>query len=610
MKFVEEEVVERGLRCVFVKTNIDTAESNRWRVPLQMHAMMDEMTTSQYAENIRAAHEGLFLKGHVVGSLPYGYMGIEVEGMPTRQNKTRRKVAIDPETSVWVQKIFHWFVTDRVQNAEILRRLNDQQAPLTPHANGYWTEGALAILLRNECYRGLFSYGKGTNVWQSNKDYSKRVLRDKPLREATFEDLRLIPNEIWFRAQEIMAAFPQNNAGRKPKDANSATRPRLLNGLLWCTEHDAPLKVGGTYGHNMYCSKCRNVPKAKRPLYSYVNRAQALQATCQAIADVFRADDDLVAQTIAAFQRAASALQQPDSRELDKLRNRSDRLSSQIQFVLSNPGETEVDRDESNQRLKQLRTERTGILAEIARREAALQRPITIPSENEVRLLIGKLEGVLLSAAQGNEPEDVGTLRQILEIMTGGQIKLEQVGERRAYRGFLRGRFNLDLISALQNLSGLGTGTSQNEPVEVVVDYREPAIAERHMAKVKELWDSNMLITSIAEKLGIDRHDVTDAIRIWHERNGLPVPPDGRVRRASVPEKRLIPVDNTALIDEIKRHYDDGLLICEIAKKVGRERTTVRKYLDEWFRAHGIRRHDGRNRRKELPIKNRSARSK
>ena len=169
-----------------------------------------------------------------------------------------------------------------------------------------------------------------------------------------------------------------------------------------------------------------NLPKPKRPLYSYINRVQALQATCQEIANAFRTDADLVAKTIAACQQAASDLQQPDSRDLDKLRSRSDKLSTQIQFVLNNIGETDVDRQESNQRLRQLRTERTGILAEIARREAALQRPIKIPSEIEVRLLIDNLVAVLMAAAQGNEPEDVGKLRQILEIMTGGRIKLNK----------------------------------------------------------------------------------------------------------------------------------------------------------------------------------------
>src|SRR5207249_3560105 len=46
MKFVEEEVVDRGLRCVFVKTGIDTAGSQTWRMPLQVNAMVDEMSAS------------------------------------------------------------------------------------------------------------------------------------------------------------------------------------------------------------------------------------------------------------------------------------------------------------------------------------------------------------------------------------------------------------------------------------------------------------------------------------------------------------------------------------------------------------------------------------
>src|SRR5207248_137351 len=71
MKFVEEEVVGRGLRCVFVRTGIDTETTDRWRLPLQIHAMMDEMSSTQYAENIHAADEGLFLKRMVVSTLPF-----------------------------------------------------------------------------------------------------------------------------------------------------------------------------------------------------------------------------------------------------------------------------------------------------------------------------------------------------------------------------------------------------------------------------------------------------------------------------------------------------------------------------------------------------------
>lgn len=606
MKFVEEEVVERGLRCVFVKTGIDTAEDNRWRLPLQVHALVDEMASTQYASNIRAAHEGLFLKRFVVSSIAFGYMGKVVDGPLTKRHRPRRKLAIDPETSVWVQKVFHWFVVDRLKLARILERLNGENAPLAPHSNGvYWTHAGMVYLLRNPCYRGLWSYGKGKNVWQSQQDYSKRVLRDQPLREEQFEDLRLVSDETWFKAQELLDAHPQKNAGRKPKDGDSTTRPRLLNGLLFCKEHDRPLRVGGTHGHHMYCAECRSLPKAKRPLYSYLNRALALRLTCESLATKIREDSDLVAKVVAACQQATEKLQEGDTGSLDQQRARAEKLSTQIKFVLQNAGDSDLDRDESNQRLKQLRGERAGILAEIARKEAAIRQPKHVPTDDEVRVLIANLEGVLIAAAQGDEPEDAGVLRQILEVMTGGRIELEQVGERRAYRGFLRGRFKLSLLDAVQERGGFGDRSDQREPVEVVIDFRELLVAERHIAEVKEMWDTGMLITTIAEKLGIDRHKVTDSIGIWHEQNGLPPPPDGRARRATVPEPIRRPTDNGPLMEEIKGLYDQGLLMVEIAQRVGRERTTVRKLLDEWFRMHDLPRVDDRNRRKTLTIKNR-----
>jgi DNA invertase Pin-like site-specific DNA recombinase len=190
MKFVEEEVVERGLRCVFVKTGIDTAEDNRWRLPLQVHALVDEMASTQYAENIRAAHEGLFLKKYVVSAIPFGYMGKEVDGPPTKRNRPRRQLAINPETSVWVQRIFHWFAVDGLKIARILERLNDEQAPLSPMSNGiFWTHHVLGNLLRHECYRGVWVYGKGKNVWQSQKQY----FQIRPTERLIFHETQVPP---------------------------------------------------------------------------------------------------------------------------------------------------------------------------------------------------------------------------------------------------------------------------------------------------------------------------------------------------------------------------------------------------------------------------------
>ena len=42
MKLVEEEIFGRGIRCFFVKSGIDTAVDDRWRLPLQINARRND----------------------------------------------------------------------------------------------------------------------------------------------------------------------------------------------------------------------------------------------------------------------------------------------------------------------------------------------------------------------------------------------------------------------------------------------------------------------------------------------------------------------------------------------------------------------------------------
>ena len=607
MKFVEEEVVGRNCRAIFVRTGIDTAESDRWRLPLQVHALVDEMTSTMYSENIRAAHEGLFINRYVVSTLPFGYTGENVPGLVTKRQRPRQLIVIDDETAKWVRQIFAWYVEDRLPMARILEKLNEEKVPCGPKSDGsYWTHQALHYLLTNACYRGLWSYGKGKNVWQGKADYSKRVLRDKPLRQQQFEELRLVSDERWFRAQELLASSPQKNAGRKPRDGNTLTRPRILNGLLICKEHNRRLKVGGTDGHHMFCMACRTLPKSKRPLYSYLNRALALRLICRAIATAIQEDLQLLGDLIEPFLREVELLQRQDTGALDGLRKRLDKITRQIQLLMDEPGESPTDQNETKQRLRALRAERAVIEADIARLHGINERLPFKPTETEFRQLCRNVEEILLEAATGKEPKDAGAMRQILELLTGGRIEIEQMGERRAQRGWLRARFQLHLLATCSERLGLGACIRDDQPREIIVEIRGETIAEQHLDKVQELYSGGMLVTAIAEQLGIERHQVTDAIRIWHERNGIPPPEDGRVRRANVPNKLLNPAVFQSIADQVKALYDEGLLLEEVAARVGRDRGTVRSALSYWFHSRGLPMPDGRNRRKTLAKKNRT----
>ncbi len=606
MKFVEEEIVGRGLRCVFVKTGIDTAENDRWRLPLQMHAIVDEMTSTMYAENIRAAHEGLFINRYVVSTLPFGYMGQDVPGQFTKRQRPRQLIIIDNELAPWVRKVFQWFVGDRLPMARILERLNQQRVPCGPKSDGsFWSPQALHYLLTNECYRGEWAYGKGKNVWQGKADYSKRVMREKPLRIKQFEELRIVSDELWFEAQRILASSPQRNAGRKPKDGNTAKRPRILNGLLICKEHGTPLKVGGTNGEHMFCMRCHHLPREERPIFSYLNRARALRCICQALATAMRMDAPLIAELTDPFRQQVEKEQQTDSGALEGMLSRYAKLTRAIEFTLDNPGETEADRIESKRRLNHQRAERSRMGAEIARMKEAQNRPNRAPVEDEFRKVLGELETVLLNAASGQPPENAGAFRQILELLTDGRMVVEQMGERRACHGWLRVRIPLRLLKVCAERLSLAPPRSEETEREIVVDIRDETIAEAHMDRIIELYHQRVLVTAIAEQLGIDRHQVAEAVRLWHERNGMPPPLDGRSRRASVPDKLLQPPMFQRIAEEVKKLYDEGLLIEDISERVGRDRGTVRSALRYWFTSHNEPMPDMRNRRKTLSVKNR-----
>src|SRR4051794_7753262 len=125
LQFVEEEVVERGIRCLFVKSGVDSADEKRWRMLLQIHAMTDEFVVGMYADNVRAAHEGFFVRRLVCGTLAFGYRGEPIPGEFTRLQRPRCRVVIDPEASRWVVQIFSWYARDRSPIEVIVRRLNE-----------------------------------------------------------------------------------------------------------------------------------------------------------------------------------------------------------------------------------------------------------------------------------------------------------------------------------------------------------------------------------------------------------------------------------------------------------------------------------------------------
>src|SRR5262249_51454374 len=155
-------------------------------------------------------------------------------------------------------------------------------------------------MLSNPRYRGWWFYGATQNVWQTKKDYSRQIARSEPLRSTQFEELRIVSDQLWYGAEKRLAEQDHAAVGRKPRDGNQASRPKLLNGLFRCAVHDRPLYVGGSYGQYLFCKSCRAMRPSERPLFSQLPRLLAVEMTCERLACLVKEDDELIAMVVTA----------------------------------------------------------------------------------------------------------------------------------------------------------------------------------------------------------------------------------------------------------------------------------------------------------------------
>lgn len=128
---------------------------------------------------------------------------------------------------------------------------------------------------------------------------------------------------------------------------------------------------------------------------------------------------------------------------------------------------------------------------------------------------------------------------------------------------------------------------------DIVIDFLEPppwaAIADR----VKELVDRGLLYSTIAAELKCPRSWPAKAMAFWHEQRHLKVP-DGRSERHRLPpDAETVERQNRA-----KTLWDGGLLIHEIAEKLGCCRDTASALLRAWHTSRGLEAPRGTVRRK------------
>lgn len=600
LAFVEEEIVDRGKRAVFVRSGpLDTDETDHWRQLLQMYALIDEFVVQMTAEHVRAAHEGLLLRCRVFGTVSFGFTGEPIPGETTRLGRPARRLIIDEAAAEWVKEVFHWFLVEHASIRDIVRRLNAAGAPLPPRTHlNRWTRLAVRRLLSNTRYRGWWEYGRTKAVWVNKPGYSKQVEREEPLAGLQIESLRIIDDVTWYAAQERLGKLARN-AGRKPADGDRHSRPRVLNDFIFCPKHDAPLYVHGPFGKYMSCKACRE--EAEPTLYSLLPRRLALDLLCQQLAELILLDEELVEQAIEACRTHLERLTQPDPQEAAAVRREIERLTNQINFILDAPGETKQDLNENRERLGELRVERAKAQKRLAEIDEAARNPATLPETVTIQTLMDELATTFQEAADGDDPAELAALHDLIKDLTRGKIVATQQGEKEPHQGWLRLTFHVRLLDVLAHRCGFPD--VKGDAIKVEIDIKRPDWKDQKCEEVKELYDKELLEKDIADQLDLHRSQVSMLLKHWAKKHGQTLP-DGRKRRATIAQKQQKTPEYKAIADDVKAHWDDPTKpsVLEIARRMSTNDTMVWKALTWWHRRRGLPVPTAKDRRERIML--------
>jgi len=142
--------------------------------------------------------------GYFLGERTFGYksepvyiMQIAQKGLP-RASGYKMKI-LEYEAAV-VERIFNMYAKG-ISPTKIVKILNNEQVPRGEIIQFAWNVATLRRLLRNEKYIGCWAWGNLEKSLVPDTGKVRRIVRPEPLFKATYEDLRIIPQDLWDKVQ-------------------------------------------------------------------------------------------------------------------------------------------------------------------------------------------------------------------------------------------------------------------------------------------------------------------------------------------------------------------------------------------------------------------------
>lgn len=188
--------------------------------------IVNSMFLKNLAISVRRSLDGRARQGLVPGRIAFGYRG----------TGTSCEREIDPANAAIVLRIFGDYA-----DGKSLRDIDADLAREGVSVPNLATGG----LIRNQLYIGKLVWNNTTSV--KDPDTGRRLFRDAPKEDQIITDvphLRIVPQELWDRAQEVRSQRGKAKGYHGPRQHKYVNKDQLLLGLLTCGQCGGTMVIG------------------------------------------------------------------------------------------------------------------------------------------------------------------------------------------------------------------------------------------------------------------------------------------------------------------------------------------------------------------------------
>lgn len=528
-QFINEEVVEEGLRAVSVSQGIDTNDRKTWKLQLQIHGLLDDLLLDAIADHVRSGLTGLFLNGWITGAIGIGYRRKEIPGAPlTNRGLPRTMPQVDPDAAKLIREHAQ-LLLDGMSIGEGVKRWNAANGPVDPRSS--------SNKLRPQCYRRLFSnerlaakwqFGRCRNQFSTKLDSVKQV--EQPEDEVISlhcEELRILDDATFDALQEMFAA--RKTGPRGPRKGKKLQLWDLTTEFFFCESCSTPESPVRFYqtGAQGKAMQCKNGDQC--PCKSAVRRQDAVEAICNCLSELIQRDAELIESIVLQSQQLDAQADQGLEQQLIQARKRLALLKNRVHDLFEMSGEgTEDDRKETKARLRTAQTQRNTAQSEVNRLQQAVDGTTSTMTVEQIRERLAEMSDLLNAAANGDLGEDaVYKTLAVFRALTGGQISVQVEQRANRKRTNVRGSFRPQILKAFSEpLPGANA-----QPAELVTVWlRKPPRLDLIAERVHQLIDiEGMSHREAAKQLQREGHNVNSgnvwySYRRWYEMQGLEPP--------------------------------------------------------------------------------------